>query len=45
MTRKAAEPGEKKGGVKSLLPEIKEAQRDLGAKPIPDDGAPTKFTP
>ena len=44
MTRKG-EPGEKKGGVKSLLPEIKEAQRDLGAKPIPDEGAPTKFTP
>lgn len=44
MTRKA-EPGEKKGGTKSLLPEIKEAQRDLGAKPIPDEGAPTKFTP
>ena len=45
MTRKAAEPGEKTGGVTSLLPEIKEAQRDLGAKPIPDEGAPTKFTP
>lgn len=44
MTRKG-EPGEKKGGVKSLLPEIKEAQRDVGAKPIPDEGAPTKFTP
>lgn len=39
------EPGEKKGGTKSLLPEIKKAQRDLGAKPIPDEGAPTKFTP
>lgn len=46
MTRKPAEPGEKtKGGAKSLLPEIKKAQRDLGAKPIPDEGAPTKFAP
>lgn len=44
MARKA-EPGEKKGGAKSLLPEIKKAQRDLGAKPLPDEGAPTKFTP
>jgi len=31
--------------AKSLLPEVKKAQRDLGAKPIPDDGAPTRFTP
>jgi hypothetical protein len=45
MTRKPVEPGDKKGGTKSLLPEIKKAQRDLGAKPIPDEGAPTKFTP
>lgn len=48
MARKPVEPGvpgEKKGGKKSLLPEIKKAQRDLGAKPIPDEGAPTKFTP
>ncbi len=44
MTRKA-EPGEKKGGTKSLLPEIKEAQRAVDAKPLPDEGAPTKFTP
>ena len=44
MARKAA-PGEKQGGAKSLLPEIKKAQRDVGAKPIPDEGAPTKFTP
>jgi len=44
MTRKA-EPGEKKGGSSSLLPEIKKAQQDLGTKPIPDQGAPTKFTP
>jgi hypothetical protein len=27
--------------AKSLLPEVKKAQQDLGAKPIPDDGAPT----
>ncbi|MDI1286387.1 MAG: hypothetical protein PSV46_18525 [Reyranella sp.] len=48
MARKPVEPGEpseKKGGAKSLLPEIKKAQRDLGAKPLPDEGAPTKFTP
>ena len=44
MARKA-EPGAKKGGEKSLLPEIKKAQQDLGTKPIPDEGAPTKFTP
>ena len=31
--------------VKSLLPEVKKVQQDLGAKPIPDDGAPTRFTP
>ncbi len=49
MARKPVEPAEptdkKKGGAKSLLPEIKKAQRDLGAKPLPDEGAPTKFTP
>ena len=45
MARKAEPGGDKKGGTKSLLPEIKKAQRDLGAKPIPDEGAPTKFTP
>lgn len=30
---------------KNLLPEIKTAQKELGVKPLPDDGAPTKFTP
>lgn len=30
---------------KTLLPEIKKAQQDLGAEPIPDEGAPTRFTP
>ena len=35
----------KKVAAKSLLPEVKKAQQDLGAKPIPDDGAPTRFTP
>ena len=30
---------------KTLLPEVKKAQKDLGAKPIPDKGAPTRFTP
>ena len=34
-----------KVAVKSLLPEVKKAQQDLGAKPIPDEGAPTRFTP
>ena len=34
-----------KVAAKSLLPEVKKAQQDLGAKPIPDDGAPTRFTP
>jgi len=27
----------------SVLPEIKQAQQKLGAEPIKDDGAPTKF--
>lgn len=44
MTRKA-EPGERKVGTRNLLPEIKKAQQDLGTEPIPDEGAPTKFTP
>ena len=30
---------------KNFLPEIKKAQKDLGAKPIPDEGSPTRFTP
>src|SRR5205809_2039355 len=30
---------------KTLLPEVKKAQKDLGAKSIPDKGAPTRFTP
>lgn len=34
-----------KAPAKSLLPEVKKAQRDLDAKPIRDDGAPTRFTP
>lgn len=29
----------------SVLREVKKAQRKLGAKPIKDGGAPTKFTP
>lgn len=44
MTREA-DPADKHSGEKSLLPEIKKAQQDLGTKPIPDEGAPTKFTP
>ena len=39
------EEGSNKAAAKSLLPEVKKAQQDLGAKPIPDDGAPTRFTP
>lgn len=30
---------------KTLLSEVKQAQKDLGAKPLPDEGAPTRFTP
>ena len=45
MARKPVEPGAAKPAGKSLLPEIKKAQRELGAKPLPDEGAPTKFTP
>lgn len=44
MTSKGEE-GSNKVAVKSLLPEVKKAQRDLGAEPIPDEGAPTRFTP
>jgi hypothetical protein len=39
------EDGSNKVAAKSLLPEVKKAQKDLGAKPIPDEGAPTRFTP
>ena len=42
---KEGEEESKKVAAKSLLPEVKKAQQDLGAKPIPDDGAPTRFTP
>jgi hypothetical protein len=42
---KEGEEGLNTVAVKSLLPEVKKAQQDLGAKPIPDDGAPTRFTP
>ena len=42
---KKGEDGSNKVAAKSLLPEVKKAQQDLGAKPIPDDGAPTRFTP
>ena len=44
MTKKG-EDGSNKVAAKSLLPEVKKAQQDLGAKPIPDDGAPRRFTP
>jgi hypothetical protein len=44
MTSKG-DDGSNKVAAKSLLPEVKKAQQDLGAKPIPDDGAPTRFTP
>ena len=44
MTSKG-DDGSNKVPVKSLLPEVKKAQQDLGAKPIPDEGAPTRFTP
>ena len=30
---------------KTLLHEVKKAQKDLGAKPLPAKGAPTRFTP
>jgi hypothetical protein len=43
MTR--GKDGSNHVAVKSLLPEVKKAQLDLGAKPIPDEGAPTRFTP
>jgi hypothetical protein len=44
MTKKG-EDGSNKVAAKSLLPEVKKAQQDLDAKPIPDEGAPTRFTP
>jgi hypothetical protein len=44
MTSKGEE-GSNKVAAKSLLPEVKKAQNDLGAEPIPDEGAPTRFTP
>jgi hypothetical protein len=44
MTKKGEE-GSNKVAVKSLLPEVKKAQQDVDAKPIPDEGAPTRFTP
>ena len=44
MTKKD-EKGVPKASGKTLLPEVKKAQQDLGVKPIADDGAPTKFTP
>jgi hypothetical protein len=31
--------------AQSLLPEVKKAQNDLNAEPMPDEGAPTRFTP
>ncbi len=40
-----ADQEHEKPAEKSMLPEVKKAQKDLGAKPIPDDGAPTRFTP
>jgi hypothetical protein len=44
MTGKAEE-GSHRVAEKSVLPEVKKAQHDLGAEPIPDEGAPTRFTP
>jgi hypothetical protein len=41
---KGAEP-RPRDASKTLLPEIKKAQKDLGAKPLPDEGSPTRFTP
>jgi hypothetical protein len=41
---KGAEPRPRETS-KTLLPEIKKAQKDLGAKSLPDEGAPTRFTP
>ena len=41
---KDPEPGQA-DTPKSLLPEIKKAQKDLGVKPLPDEGSPTRFTP
>jgi hypothetical protein len=39
------EEGLNKAAQESLLPEVKKAQNDLDAEPIPDEGAPTRFTP
>ena len=41
---KDAEPHARESS-KTLLPEIKKAQKELGAKPLPDEGSPTRFTP
>ncbi len=41
----ATEEGLNKKAKPSVLPEVKEAQRKLGAKPIAGDGSPTKFRP
>ncbi|CAN5911153.1 hypothetical protein BH11PSE3_BH11PSE3_31670 [soil metagenome] len=46
----ATEEGMAKEGIqtpskKNLLPEIKQAQKELGVAPISDEGSPTKFTP
>ena len=39
------EEGSNKAAEESHLPEVKKAQNDLDADPIPDEGAPTRFTP
>ena len=39
----ATEEGMNNKTAPSVLPEIKQAQQKLGAEPIKDDGAPTKF--
>ena len=39
----ATEEGMNNKTAPSVLPEIKKAQQKLGAEPIKDDGAPTKF--
>lgn len=35
----------KPGQPESVLADVKKAQHELGAKPLKDAGAPTKFTP
>ena len=35
----------KPGQPESVLADVKKAQNELGAKPLKDAGAPTKFTP